>query len=671
MSESGRTDRERIGRDFLPEAEAIFEALAELLRELEARAAAHEVKPSLLNTIFREIHSLKGLAALQDLQAITDLAHDLEELLQRLRIEATGPAAPEIDLIHEAYDALVRSTRRLSDGGEPEPADDLRRRLRSAAHAKDPGAVAPEPASLRLDPRVRGSLSEYEERRLELVARDGCSLFLLRLRLDPEDFDSRLRALVQGLEERAEVIATVPLFDDDTTSGMLFHIIVSGAPDRASIEAAARGVTVDIDQLQEGRASAPGSPRAGQADDQGEEIRGVSETLRVPVGRLDELLAQVGDLSIAILALERAARRIGESHPADRDVRELARQVRALQPRLAGLQRGTIEVRLVPLQQVFGRVGRMVARAARAAGKEVDFHTLGGETELDKAMMDELASPLVHLLRNALDHGIEPPDERLRCGKQRRGRLILTAVPRGRSVTIEIIDDGRGVDLAKVRAAAAAAGLVDLERSITPDEAGELIFAEGFSTSGQVSQASGRGVGLAIVRRAIRRLKGSIEVRFVAGQGTTFTITTPITMALVPALIVKAAGQRFAIPITAIQENVRIDRARMRREGDQTTYEHPRGRLTLVRLGSLVRGAGEAADGGERFAVIAGSAGHSIGILVDGFVGQQEVVIKPVGRRLRDLPGLAGATDLGDATAVLVLDPEGLVAGRTDERFVV
>ncbi len=669
MPEGGRTDRERLERDFLPEAEAIFEALAEHLRELEARSAAHEVKPALLNTIFREIHSLKGLAALQGLQPITDLAHDLEELLQRLRLEGTGPAAPEIDLIHEAYDALIRSTRRLSEAGEPEAADDLRRRLRSAAREEDPGAGPPVP--LPLDPRVRGSLSEYEERRLDLAARGGCSLFLLRLRLDPEDFDARLRALVRALEERAEVIATVPRFDDDTTSGMLFHIIVSGARDRASIEAATGGVAAEIDLLQEGRPSAPDGSRPGQGEDQGEEIRGVSETLRVPVGRLDELLAQVGDLSIALLALERAARRMGESHPADRDVRELVRQVRALQPRLLGLQRGAIEVRLVPLQQVFGRVGRMVARAAQAAGKEVDFHALGGETELDKAMMDELASPLVHLLRNALDHGIESPDERLRCGKQRRGRLVLTAVPRGRSVMIEIIDDGRGIDIEKVRAVAAAAGLYDAQHSITPDEARELIFAEGFSTSGQVSQLSGRGVGLAIVRRAIRRLKGSIEVRFIAGQGTTFTITTPITMALVPALIVKAAGQRFAIPITTIQENLRIDRARLRREGDRTIYEHSRGPLPLVRLQSLMRCAGETGEGEERFAVVAGSAGHSVGILVDGFLGQQEVVIKPVGRRLRDLPGLAGATDLGDATAVLVLDPEGLIAGRSGERSAV
>ncbi|HEX9427352.1 MAG TPA: ATP-binding protein, partial [Candidatus Polarisedimenticolia bacterium] len=568
----------------------------------------------------------KGLAGLQGLPPIVDLAHDLEELLQHLRLNGAAPSAIEIDLIHEAHDALVGLTRRLSEGTEPESAEDLRRRLRVVAGEADPDRSA-SADDLALDPRVRASLSEYEERRLKLSAREAGSLFLLRFRLDPENFDVPLRALIRRLEERSEVIATVPLFGDDTTSGMPFQIIVFGSLDRAAIAAAAGGLPLEIDTLRIGGASGAGAPPPARGDDQGEEIRGVSETLRVPVARLDALLTQVGDLSIVLLALERAARRVGDNHPSDRDVRELGRQVRALQPRLRGLQRGTIDVRLVPLQQVFGRVGRMVSRAARAAGKEVDFHTLGGETELDKAMMDELASPLVHILRNALDHGIESPQDRLQGGKPRRGRLVLTAIPRGREVVIEIIDDGRGIDVEAVRTAAAAAGLIEPERAIGADEAAGLIFAEGFSTSGQVSQLSGRGVGLSVVRRAIRRLKGSIEVRSVRGQGTTFTITVPITMSLVPALIVKAGGQRFAIPITSIQENVRIDRSLLKSESGRTVYRHARGLLPLVRLETLVSANATIGEGEARFAVVAGPAGRAIGILVDAFVGQQDVVI--------------------------------------------
>jgi len=662
MPEGEGIDRDRLEREFLPEAEAIFESLAELMREFEARSASRERKPALLNGLFREVHSLKGLAGLQGLQPIVDLAHDLEELLQHLRLSGAAPSAIEIDLIHEAHDALVGLTRRLSEGAEPESAEDLRRRLRVVAGEADPDRSA-SADDLALDPRVRASLSEYEERRLKLSAREAGSLFLLRFRLDPENFDVPLRALIRRLEERSEVIATVPLFGDDTTSGMPFQVIVFGSLDRAAIAATAGSLPLEIDTLRIGGASGAGAPPPARGDDQGEEIRGVSETLRVPVARLDALLTQVGDLSIVLLALERAARRVGDNHPSDRDVRELGRQVRALQPRLRGLQRGTIDVRLVPLQQVFGRVGRMVSRAARAAGKEVDFHTLGGETELDKAMMDELASPLVHILRNALDHGIESPQDRLEGGKPRRGRLVLTAIPRGREVVIEIIDDGRGIDVEAVRTAAAAAGLIEPERALGADEAAGLIFAEGFSTSGQVSQLSGRGVGLSVVRRAIRRLKGSIEVRSVRGQGTTFTITVPITMSLVPALIVKAGGQRFAIPITSIQENVRIDRSLLKSESGRMVYRHARGLLPLVRLETLVSANAAIGEGEARFAVVAGPAGRAIGILVDAFVGQQDVVIKPIGRRLRDLPGLAGATDLGDATAVLVLDPEGLIAG--------
>ncbi|HKN47996.1 MAG TPA: chemotaxis protein CheW, partial [Candidatus Polarisedimenticolia bacterium] len=361
-------------------------------------------------------------------------------------------------------------------------------------------------------------------------------------------------------------------------------------------------------------------------------------------------------------------RSLCQTHPEDREARELDRLIRELVPRVRALQRSTIDARLVPVERIFGRIGRMVARAARSAGKEVDFHTLGGETELDKAMTDELASPLVQLLRNALDHGIEPPGEREKAGKPRRGRLVLSAFQKGRSAVIDVIDDGRGISIEAVRAAAQKAGLVPAGCAITEAEARELIFSPGFSTAARVSQASGRGVGLDVVRRSIRRLKGSIVVRSLQGKGTTFTITLPTTLVLVQALIVRACGQRFAIPVSAVRESLRLESARLRRSGSEEIYDHPRGPLTLMRLASLMGPVEESSTAETKYAVVAGPPSRPVGIIVDGFLGQQEVVIKPIGQRLTDLPGLAGATDLGDATAVLVLDPDGLIAGGRRER---
>jgi len=676
MRDGDRIDRERLDRDFFLEAEEIFEALTESLRALEEACREGRPRPALINTIFREVHSLKGLAGLQGLQEIVDLAHGLEDLLELLRLGRGELTGPRLDLIQEAFDALVTMVRGLAAASGPVvDRSGLRERLRAEASAAS-GLDSPEARRVLpgLDPRIAAALSEYEEHRLAEVARAGTGLFVVRLRLEPQEFDARLRAIVQSLEAAgAEVICTVPTFGDEADSALLFSLVVASEAGRPSVARALHGHAAEVAPLGSGEVGAPDATAPAVAvDEPGEDLKGVSESIRVPIARLDEVLAQVGELTIALASVGRAAQRAFEARPDDRDVRELGREIRALLPRLRALQRGTIEARLVPLEQVFGRVGRMVARAARAAGKEVELHTLGGETELDKAMMDQLASPLVHLLRNALDHGIEGPEERERAGKPRRSRLVLSAFQKGRAAVVDIIDDGRGIATASVRAAAEADGRIAPGQPISRAEAHELIFAPGLSTADRVSQASGRGVGLDVVRRTIRRLKGSIEVRSIEGKGTTFTVTVPITLALVQALIVRACGQRFAIPVAAIRENLRLEAARRRLVDAGEIYDHPLGPLPLLRLDHLLRTRpGSRAREEGRYAVVAGPPGKRFGIVVDGFVGQQEVVIKPIGRRLSDLPGLAGATDLGDATAVLVLDPEGLLAGAESDRVAV
>jgi two-component system chemotaxis sensor kinase CheA len=288
---------------------------------------------------------------------------------------------------------------------------------------------------------------------------------------------------------------------------------------------------------------------------------------------------------------------------------------------------------------------------------------MGGETEIDKAVSDELAAPLLHLLRNALDHGLEPPAGRLAARKPRRGRLVLCAFRRGGRVLLEVSDDGRGIDPAAVRAAAERRGLPP-GAPLSAAEVLELIFRPGFSTAASVSEGSGRGVGLDAVGAALRRLKGTIEPRTIAGQGTTFTLSVPLSLALVRALIVVAGGRRFAIPLGVIRENLRLEAARLRGgAGSAEFYERPAGSLPLVRLRALFGATDGRPVASGVYAVIASAGGRDVGIVIDGFAGQQEVVVKPIGGWARELPGISGATDLGDATAVLVLDPESLPLG--------
>jgi two-component system, chemotaxis family, sensor kinase CheA len=652
-------ERDRLEREFFSEAEEIFETLAADLRLLEIDVARGRFNPGRINSIFREVHTLKGLAGLQGLQQLSDLAHGLEDLLQRLRMGIAAPSTETMNLIQESVDALG-ALARDSGATPPGPASaDLRRRLLNAASGGGPeAATKPRDAVSGLDPALTAALSAYEEHRLAEVRRTGTPVYVIRLRFDPRDFDTRLRQAVQNLETQGEVICTVPVFGGSDPM-LLFCVIMASSAGLPAISRVLQGFAAEIEAPHPSGAPAEGT--GAVADGWEDELKGVSGTVRVPVSRLDEVLAKVADLSIAVSSAERAAHAVAEAHPGHRDIRELSRELRALLPRLRALQRGTIEARLVPVGQMFGRIGRMVARAARAAGKDVELHTLGGDTELDKAMMDQLASPLVHLLRNALDHGLEAPEERVRLGKARTGRIVLSAFARGHVAVVDVIDDGRGIATDRVRQAAEASGLIRPGEAISPARARELIFAPGFSTAGRVTESSGRGVGLDAVRRTLRRLKGSLEVRSEEGKGTTISVTVPITLALVHALIVRAGAERFAIPVLSIRENLRLETSRRRRVGAGEMYDHPQGSMPLVSLEDLTRAGTAREGGGERYIVVAGAPDGPVAIAVDGFLGQEDVVIKPIGRRLQDLPGFAGATDLGDSRAVLVIDPESLI----------
>ena len=662
----GRPEQERSRSDFVSEAEEILEALSDRMRELERVFAAGRPHTETINTIFREVHSLKGLASLLGFPDIASMTHELEDLLSRLRLGAPLEG-PVLDLLHLSLDALLDALRRIRAGGAPAGGlEGIRERLREAVASIHVPAI-PVPPGLDLPAYLLAALTEFEERRLAESHRQGRRLSVARLRFEPERLESQLQDAARRAAEAGEVIARVPVAGE---AGIVFEFLVAGRPLRE--EDFPAELAPEVRPIALGSPPAGGSPPgpAGPAEEDREDLAGLSGSLRVPVARLDEVLAQVGDLSIEVAALEQGLREVRESYPEDRRVRALAPRTQGILKRLRALQRSTIEVRLVPLQQVFRRAERLVARTARASGREAALHALGADTEIDKGVMDGLAPSLMHLVTNALVHGIEPPAERESAGKPRQGRVVLSAFRRGASVVIDVIDDGRGISVAAVRAAAEERGLLHATDPITLEQACELIFLPGFSTETQVNEVSGRGVGMDVVRRSLRRLKGTVTVRSLEGKGTTFTMTVPISLALVPALIVQAQGRRFAIPLGSIRENVRLLGSRRRTEAGGDVYDHPDGPLRLVRLERLLEGAGPAGTDAPRgrFALVTLAGGRRLGIVVDGFLGRQDVVVKPVGRWVRDVTGVAGATDLGDASAVLVLDPEALVAAAPEER---
>ena len=359
------------------------------------------------------------------------------------------------------------------------------------------------------------------------------------------------------------------------------------------------------------------------------------------------------------------------SAPARQWGQELARETRQLERKLDALQQGLLEARMVPVGQVFDKLARLVRRIAREEGKEIDFVISGGEVELDKLIVEELSDPLMHIIRNAIDHGVESPEMRQSHGKPRRARVSLRAEQKGNHVFIEVSDDGAGIDELRVREVALNRNLITeaQAREMNRRELLNLIFLPGFSTARSVSTLSGRGVGLDVVKNNISNLSGIIDVWSERGQGTSFHLTLPVTLAIIRALVVGVSGRTYAVPLNSVLEILSVTpgeiRTVERREVLDVRGEHT---LPLVRMARLF-GHPER-NNGRYFVVVAGLAQERLGIVVDELQGQQDIVVNSLGGRLQGVRGISGATDLGNRRTVLVLDVGALLeeAGSLERR---
>ncbi|HEX7191803.1 MAG TPA: chemotaxis protein CheA, partial [Thermoanaerobaculia bacterium] len=427
-----------------------------------------------------------------------------------------------------------------------------------------------------------------------------------------------------------------------------------------------RKATSPVTTIAEGGVAIPEAPI-----DDDLSLRSLSQTVRVDIAKLDHVMNIVGELIIERTQLETLTR----SHEVQQ-VRMLSHELtkisRNLDRKLNELQKSVIETRMVPVGQIYSKLSRTVRKVARELNKEIELVLRGEDTELDKMMIEELTDPLMHIIRNALDHGIESAEGRRAAGKTERGHITLNAYQQGNSVVLDVIDDGTGIDPEKIRAVAAKRGLIGEKEVIDEKRAFELIFSPGFSTASQVSEISGRGVGLDVVKKNIQELKGTIDVISTPGQGTTFRIMLPITLAIIQALIVRAGGEEFAIPLTSVEESLRIYSRDIRTVERREVFTLRDFTLPLLRLADAF-GLSDDHDHGpdtKWFVVVTRAGEKTVGILVDALVRQQEIVIKSIGERLKTTPGVAGATEVGESEIVLVIDVGTLIdhfGGRARE----
>jgi two-component system chemotaxis sensor kinase CheA len=389
-----------------------------------------------------------------------------------------------------------------------------------------------------------------------------------------------------------------------------------------------------------------------------------SNMVRVDFAQLDNLLNLVGELIIHRTKLEQIGKTLAASFGRGEAGRELLAAVQQVAGVSAALQETVMDVRMLPIRHVFERFPRMVRDLARQTGKDIELILEGENTRIDKAIIDEIGEPLVHLIRNSVDHGIEGPDERVAAGKTPTGTILLSAAQESNHVVITIMDDGAGIDAVRVREKALARGLLKGDETLTERDVVQLIFSQGFSTREAVTEVSGRGVGLDVVLKSIERLNGLVEVETVRGVGTKFIIQLPLTLAIISALLVEVGGRTYAVPLSAVVESVKFAPGDVRTVRGAETLRIRERVIPLVRLSTLF-GLPEPPGGERRYAVILGRGDKRVGMVVDRLRGQQEVVIKGLDAAISNAAtGLAGATIMGDGRVVLILDVAALFETR-------
>jgi two-component system, chemotaxis family, sensor kinase CheA len=402
--------------------------------------------------------------------------------------------------------------------------------------------------------------------------------------------------------------------------------------------------------------------RPGQRD--GQYVSARSSTVRVDFAQLDNLLNLVGELIIHRTKLQQMGRVMGDALGGKDAGRELQSAVAQIAGVSAQLQETVMEIRMLPIRHVFERFPRLVRDLARQMGKEIELILEGENTRIDKAIIDEIGEPLVHLIRNSVDHGIEPPEVRVARGKTATGTILLSATQESNHVLITIMDDGGGIDAATVRRKALSRGLLKGDENLTEREIVQLIFSQGFSTREKVTELSGRGVGLDVVLKSIERLNGLVEVETVPGVGTKFIIQLPLTLAIISALLVEVAGHTYAVPLGSVVESIKFEPHDIQTINGRETLRLRDRIVPLVRLSKLFSLRAE--DPRQReYAVVMGRGDKRVGMVVDRLQGQQEVVIKALDAAVSGAHlGLAGATIMGDGRVVLILDVAALFEGK-------
>ncbi|HET6842494.1 MAG TPA: chemotaxis protein CheA [Candidatus Angelobacter sp.] len=657
-----------------------FESAAELLQTLNEEGLELEKRPhdaEILREVRRTIHTLKGDSAACGFQEFSELAHELEDVFTQQNGHSANGALADIVLI--AADTFGSMLSAYRGSMQPPSGDELRSQILRLTQM--PAASNGKPGKL----QGRFAWSEYEQALIAEALSRSEIVYNIAFSIDPHCpmRGAAMQLIRNVLQSCGRLLAIVP--DQNVLSDNLDVVEAALASEQAEnwiekkclIPAVTSAILVervtppepdvtsdadDVLDLEINATEAEAQPSSAQSHEaQSGGAAAMAETLRVDAERIDTVLNLVGELIIGKSMLHQSVGEFDKRFPKD-PLRGKFADAMAFQARILNdLQKSVMKIRMVPVEQLFRRFPRVVRDTAKFCGKDVSLVVSGESTDLDKSILDMLAEPMAHLVRNAIAHGIESPAERGKAGKPAQGTLRLNAYHQGNQIVIEVSDDGRGIDAQKLMAKAINNGVINSADAagMSETDALNLVFHPGLSTAEQVTSVSGRGVGMDVVRSVLERLKGTVSIRSTPGAGTTFLLKVPLTLAIIKALLFHVGGQAYAVPLASVVEISRITEKEIHRV-DQHDVIQLRGEvLPLVHLHALAK---KSSRRKKMFVIVVSLAEKKFGLIVDHLIGEEELVIKALDDHLVATELVSGASILGDGTVVLILNLTSVVA---------
>ena len=656
-------DMQEILDEFLQEAEETLENLDQELIELENDPTNKE----LLNQIFRGIHTLKGGAGFLGLESVINLAHIIESIFDKLRNDEMRLDSTKMDLILEGMDIIKNAIETLKSDNEIPDTEDIRDildRLQALLDGKEPPQSAQSTAQ---SPQTPQSSQPQEE----IIFKEG---------VDPQIQELIKQHPNKSFVEILDELILLPPEDRDMDLIMKLDELISQGKEiedlieerRALPQAPEASEAAPKEETKE-RPSAPSTevapakptqptPAPKAKKSKKEEV----ETIRIDIERVSTLMNLVGELVLDRNRIVKLTSRFRANCEDVDAIEELNEAIAGMSRSVSDLQEVVMKLRMQPVKRIFSKFPRIVRDLAKKVGKKINLELEGEDTEIDRSILNQLEDPLIHLVRNSIDHGIEPPEERLAKGKPEYGTIVLSALQEGDRIIVSIEDDGRGIDPEKIKRKAIEKGLIKPEQAeqMSDKEAYELIFMPGFSTVDQVSDLSGRGVGMDVVANVIHSLRGSIEVESEPGQGTKITMKLPLTVAIIRTLMVGVNNRIFAIPLFSVVEIIKYRKEDIKDVGIYKSLMLRDEVYLFFHLNELFDIKSESEN---KFVIIINIGEKNIAIAVDNLYGEEEIVIKPLGEMLKDVEGIAGATITGEGKVVLILDIKSLINDKRND----